>query len=215
MVYDEDRQLKVQPHRPAFGVVFRYHEQERSLEINAKGGKQRRGDLQKVFSRIILGADIPEQSDEPVVYELNGLLSPDHELVTDPADGIKSARLTLLKLRVLGRVQRTVTLQAGPGGGSELIYELLEDILAGRKIRKELLTVQQVGIQLTFLNDGGPRKRTLSFKVSHPNSCSLRNDKNHELAKEYLKRWRLDRSGHSDYSASEHRGDGQYLLWKA
>lgn len=214
LTYNDNRELKTEPYRPAFEVIFRYHEGERSLEINAKGGKKTRGELQKIFSRAILGVDIFVLSNEAATYVLDDLLDPEFELTTDPADGISSVRITELKLGLMGRIRRAITLQAGPGGGSESVYGLLADILAGGKIPKVLLTVIQVGIQFIFDAEGNQRKKTLSFRVSYPNSCSLRNDATHELAKEYLKRWQLDRSGHTDCGSPEHRPTGQHRLWK-
>jgi hypothetical protein len=80
-------------------------------------------------------------------------------------------------------------------------------------IPKDLLTVVQASIRVAFRPDKKGKSPTRTFTVSHPHSCSLKCSPRDEIAKECLKRWKLDVSGRDDYCAPKPGLDAQYRLW--
>ncbi len=75
LVYDYEHQLELQTQRPAFEVIFVYSTEERSLDIWVRGDRYVLSDLQRIFSNVILGVDLPSEDLGGVVYQLDGLLS--------------------------------------------------------------------------------------------------------------------------------------------
>ncbi len=49
------------------------------------------------------------------------------------------------------------------------------------------LHVTQALLQITFETDEGPK--VVPFRVTHPDSCNLRDEPEHLVIKEYLRRW--------------------------
>ena len=102
----------------------------------------------------------------------------------------------------MGNDQR-ITLEVPARHNSKEIYDLLEEVLAGLKISDDLIRIVNAGIQLVFPGTGKRREETLTFNVSHPNSCSLRCEPKHDIAKMLLKRWGLDVSEHSENNSAK------------
>ncbi|MEN6521141.1 MAG: hypothetical protein ABFD46_08335 [Armatimonadota bacterium] len=203
LVYDGDHQLDLQTNRPAFEIIFRYNEAERSLELRGVTGKHSVRDVQMIFSRAILKNDV-HLPEDAITYQLEALRNRDIEFRVEPGYGIESVRLTKLKVNVLGRQGISVTLEAGSRYGRDRIYDLLEDLLASGKIPVELLTVSMVGFQLTFYPENGRRKgKTMSFWVSSPHSTSLKSGEKYEIARMCLKRWGIDVSGTTEDGAPQ------------
>ncbi len=192
LVYDGDHQLDMQTNRPAFEIVFRYSEAERSLELRGVTGKHSIRDVQMIFSRAILKNDV-HLPEDAITYQLDALRSRDVEFPVEPGYGVERVRLTKLKVNVLGRQGISITLEAGSRYGRDYIYDVLDDLVAGGRIPVELLTVSMAGFQLTFYPENGRRKgKTLSFWVSSPHSTSLKSGEKHEIARMCLKRWGID-----------------------
>ena len=49
------------------------------------------------------------------------------------------------------------------------------------------MNTTQAMMQVTFETNDGPN--TVTFKITHPDSCSLRDEPEHLIIKEYLRRW--------------------------
>lgn len=203
LVYDGDHHLNMQTNRPAFEIIFRYSETERSLELRGVTGKNSVRDVQMIFARTILKNEV-YMLEDAVTYQLGVLRNRDVEFSVEPEYGIENVRLTKLKVNVLGRQGISVTLEAGSKYGKERIYDLLDELLASGKIPVELLSVSMVGFQLTFHPENGRRKgKTLSFWVSTPHSTSLKSGEKYEIARACLKKWGIDVSGTAEDSAPQ------------
>lgn len=211
LVYTEDHQLSKETQRPAFELIFDYSEQDNILRIYAKCDKATLTDLQKVFGRAILGVDLGDPPANGVIYELDALRERSFQFHLELEDGVETVKVKKLKLKVMGSDQR-ITLETTAKRDSKEIYNLLDKVLAGGELPRDLLTVASVGLQLVFISNRSKRSKTLSFNVSYPDSCSLKLDPKHELAKSLLKRWKLDVSGRADYTPPEPRLDAQYII---
>ena len=214
LIYDDEGELRLQTQRPAFEVIFVYSSQKRSLETFARGGRKTGNELQVLFGKAVLGVELSESQDGGVVYELNALFHRDFPFPTDPQDGIEEVRVRRLRLNVMGQHSRRITLEASARDHPRAIYDLLDDVVAGDRIPKDLLRVQGAGFRLLFRPDVHSRRRVLTFSVSSPDSCSLKHDLDprHEAARGCLKRWGIDVSDLSDDDPPRRGGNAQYVI---
>jgi len=210
--YDKRGELKVLPQRPAFDVIFIYYEDNRSLDIYVRGDKATVADLQRIFGRTILGVELDEVAAGEVVYQLNDLLDRDFPFATKAEDGVEAVTLRGLRLRIAGRENRRVTLEADPAVNRKAVWDLLDDVTKGLGVPREMILVTQATIQLTFRADDSGRPRSLAFSVSHPEACSLKDDPLHDVARDLLKRWGLDVSGLPETAPARRGRSAQYVF---
>ena len=213
LVYDDQHQLQLQTQRPAFEVIFVYNLSERSLDMWLRGDKYVLGDLQRIFGTVILGVDLNFEDRTGVVYDLQGLVSRNFPFPLEPSDGVEAVRVRRLRLRVAGSSNKRITLEANTSENPKAVYDLLDDVLASEMISADRLLVTSAELQLLFRPDAdGKRGRSLAFTVSHPNSCSLKYEPRHEVAKMLLKRWEIDVSGRTEDGITEPRRSVQRTL---
>ena len=84
--YNEGK-LERRAQRPVFQVVFVFDPQQRALDTFFRGPKKPRLELEAIFGRVILGAELTSAKDERV-YNLNAFKQRDVKFVYDPASGI-------------------------------------------------------------------------------------------------------------------------------
>lgn len=211
--YDDMHQLEVQVRRPAFEIVLVYDTEECSLDTWLRGQKDRLASVQRVFANVVLGIEIGLHDPAAVVYSLQGLLSRSFPFPLEPEDGVESVQVRRLRMRVVGSGSRRITLEACADRNPDAIYDLLDDVLAGERITRDLLQMVSGSLQIAFKPKGtDKRRRKLTFSVSEPNSCSLKYEERHLVAKDLLKRWGIDVSGPSDVTAADRRRRVQRTL---
>jgi len=200
--FDDKDQFDFLPQKPAFEIVLVHDPNERSLIVYIKGQKKVAAAVQRIWAEKILNEEIDITDDVEKVYEIQGLLDRGFAFPTDPEDGIWEVRVKKLRLDLDSGQKRgekrRIIVEADSGRSDKAIYDLLDDVLAGERIPKDRLKVTQAGIRITWKPEGGKRGKTLTFDVSPPNSCSLKCEPRHDLAKKYLKIWGLDVSGNSE-----------------
>jgi len=168
--------------------------------------------MQKIFGRVILGAKLGDPPDRGEVYKLDVLRQEAFEMPLDPTDGVEEVRVTKLKLRIIGKERRVITLEASGESDSKAVYKLLDDILAGGTIPRDLLVVQQVGLQFLFRSEDSGRPKRFSFTVSAPHSCTLKCDPRDDIAKDYLRKWGLDVSRRLEPGSNQSRQKAQLII---
>lgn len=189
--YKPDGSFERRPQKPAFEVVFIYNPQDGTLDLYAQGDKDLKRDLQEIFSRIVLKEEIGPEAKNANPYELNGLKKRSFPFPTDSADGITEVRVKSLRLAVLGG-RRRITLEGDARKNREDIYDLMDTALNEQRLPLSNVNVSHATIQMIFANNNG-RPKTVTFNVSYPDSCNLRDKPEHLKAKEYLKRWGIAR----------------------
>ena len=208
--YDERHELVPQPQRNVFDIIFQYSEVEGWLKLLAPADKQTRQDLQRLFGEEILRTKLPPQEAEPATYELDTLLNRDFPFAVEADDGVETVKVKRLRLRVVGMLKRSITLEADSLTDPKAVYDLLDDLLANSDLGTETLQLTGVGLQLTFRPNERGTRRTLTFDVGYPNSCSLHDgDPLHDVAAKLLRRWGIDvsaRGGSSPRRRSFQRG---------
>lgn len=193
--YDEVGQFRRRTQRPAFEVIFVYSFEENSLDLFVRGSWRIVRDLQEIWGRTILGCELGEPEKLGVVYQLNALKRRDFPFAFDLEDGIREVHVRKLRLRVMGKGNRRIVLEANVRDAPEGVYDLLDEVTSSDGISLELVDVTQVGFQFLFYAEGRRGTQTLNFDVTYPNSCSLKYDPKHEIAKKYLREWGIDVSG--------------------
>jgi hypothetical protein len=193
---DDEGAFDRRPERRAFELVMVYDRVHGTLEMYVRGGKKVYIPLQEIFCRVILGEEIGPENKNSHPYELNGLLSPDFQFPTDPADGIDAVRVRKMRLSVKGMPRRRITLEADPEAGVDDIYEMMDDYINQQRLPTSILNVSQVGMKFSFDPSHEDLPKSLSFDLSWPNSSNLKSKPEgvRELAEKYLRQWGLDRA---------------------
>lgn len=173
--------LQRRAQRPVFEVIFAYEPGAGALDTFFRGPKDTRLELEKIFSRVILSADLEEAKDERV-YDLNAFKNRGVRFVYDPASGIRGVSVKLLRLSLLGGGRRRVTLEADPREANNAIYDLMEEVFGSGANGASggpsiiLVNVTRVGIEVVFDRGGRRGRPTKTFYLTYPNGCTLRHD---------------------------------------
>lgn len=110
----------------------------------------------------------------PRQYDLNPLRQKGFAFVPDVGSGIET--VTVKKLRLSSRVKKgdRITLEADASGNPNAVYDLLEKI--GKAVPIHLYNVTQVEVAASVVVDADKPAKAVTFRISHPNSCSLKYD---------------------------------------
>lgn len=194
--YTYDGRFERRPQNPAFEVIYVYEPLDGTLDLYAQGNRKIKYDLQKLFGRTILHEEIGEESSKSTPYELNGLKRRDFAFPTDPVDRITEVRVKELRLSIVGSPKQNITFKVDPRGTKDEIYELIDRALYAKQLPMSMLNVGSAVIQMRFDNTGGNGRdtKTVTFMVSYPDSCNLKDNPEHMVAKRYLKRWGIERA---------------------
>jgi len=211
MVWNEKHELTSVTQRPAFEVIFVYHERDRWLDMHAKGASDTRRELQLIFGRAILGVDLSAVDAEGVAYDLNRFLDPGFQFTLQPEDGVESALLRSLRIRVMGNTGRRITLEATPSKDPEGVRKMLQVVLKAKGFSSDLAYADRASLQLRFRSGAAAEKR-LPIRLSHPKFCSLKHDEEDDKARELLRRWGIDVSVRDEDGSSKRRRNAQYVL---
>jgi len=167
----EGDELALQSRHPPFEIIFVWDAKDGRLDLYLSGDKKAVEPLQAIFAETILGCDeLPEDPADNRVYELLPLRRKDFVFTWEAASGIESVRVN--KLRLALNKDRKLTLEANPKNDPQAVYKLLEQLA----LQSHEYFVDQVGITANVrLNPTAPAK-TVTFKLTFPNSCSLKYD---------------------------------------
>ena len=191
IIYTDAGSLERQLQKAAFEVIFAYNEASGTLDLFVQGDKKIRREMESIFARLILKEELPEEEPEGNPFELNGLRSRDFDFPTDPEDGIQEVRVKSLRLSIVGPGFGRITFESDARTKRGDIYELMAKALNHQRLNSETVNVTQATIQVTFASSGRPK--TITFQISYPDSCNLKDKPEHLKIKEYLKRWGIAR----------------------
>jgi len=193
--YDDEGQFERRRQNPAFEVIYVYDLVDGTLDLYAQGGKDIKKDLQDLFARAILHEELGEENSDSQPYELNGLKKRDFAFPADPADRITEVRVKELRLSVVGNLRSRITFEVTPNGAVDEIYDFMEKSLHERRLPMAMVNVSSAVLQVRFDNTGGNGRatKTVTFRISHPDSCNLKDKPEHLVVKKYLKLWEIER----------------------
>lgn len=170
-----DGEFHPRPHNPAFEIVFVYEQAEGKLDLNFRGSRKAIEALQGMFAQAILKLDeLPPDPKDERVYDLSALVKPDFDFAHPVGSGIGTVVVKKLRLSSRVRAGDRITVESDATNNRQAIYELVDQIQ--KSLPLHLYNVTQVELAATvFVAEGKPPK-TVSFRITHPNSCSLKYD---------------------------------------
>jgi hypothetical protein len=163
------------PHNPAFEVVFVYSRREGSLDLNFRGSYKAVEPLQMMFADAILQlAGLPPDPDDERVYDLHLLRQRGFNFVFTAESGIQD--IAVKKMRLSSSVKKgdRITLEADTAADKHAVYDLMEKI--GRGMPLHLYHVTQVELAVSVVVDISKPAKTITVRITYPNSCSLKYD---------------------------------------
>jgi len=191
--YDDDGRMQRSIRKSVFEIIFLFYPEEGRLSINGGGGKDQVDMLCELFSDTVIKTPAEPDLKNDRVFDLSGLKNRDFGFPTDPADGIEYVRVKSLGFTVAGEVGRKITLEADPdnNGNGKAVYDHLEQSINKENVPPERLLVNQATIQMKFPGKG--RRGSVTFELRWPDSCTLKDSGTHRKAREYLKKWGIDK----------------------
>jgi len=191
--------------KPVFEVIFVHSNADHLLDIYVKGDKNTVAELQTLWARAVLGTeDLGTPPERGVEYELN-ILKTKREFRFSPADGIMEVRLSGLRLSLIGdKKNRRVTLEANTRKDPKVVYALMDQVFKAPgpetgneddkdpRLSLDVVNVTQAIINFVFAADTRGGKKTITARITHPNSCSLKYEPKEEIARRYLRDWEID-----------------------
>ena len=156
-------------------MVFVYSQADGTLELNCRGATKADDVLQGLFAQAILGLDaLPPDPKSKEVYDLGLLMKPSFAFTHGPDSGIGTVVVKRLRLTSRARHGDQLVLSADTDRDRLAVYALAEEI--GRALPLHLYDVTQVELAATVQIDPGKKPKTVTIRITHPNSCSLKQD---------------------------------------
>ncbi|MFZ2302418.1 MAG: hypothetical protein WAW10_11200 [Gallionella sp.] len=163
------------PHNPAFEVIFVYSQKGGTLDLHFRGSYKAIEPLQSMFATAILKLDeLPPDPKDARVYDLAPLLQKSFDFAPAVDSGIE--KVVVKKLRLSSRVKKgdRITLEADTAANPDAVYALLEQV--GKTLPMNLYNITQVELAATVVENAGKPAKTVTIRITHPNSCSLKYD---------------------------------------
>lgn len=192
--YDEHGRFQQRARRSAFELIFVYRPEEGMLEVRAHGKTKDVAQLEEIFCKAILGlVELPPE-DGRLPYDLTVLKSADFAFPMDPKDGIAAVEVQALRLELpfvkSKGTRRRITISANSLPDTpRAAHRLLHAAINKEHVRLGEVHVSQAKLRLTFAPADGQRPRTLTFDVTYPDRCTLKDAPYDQIAKKYLKEW--------------------------
>lgn len=170
-----DGEFGRRPHNPAFEVIYVYSKKEGSLDLNFRGSHKAIEPLQGMFATAILKLpELPPDPKDVRVYDLAPLSQKSFDFTFAVGSGIE--KVTVKKLRLSSRVKKgdRITLEADTTENPDAVYALLEQI--GKSLPLKMYNITQVELAASIVVDADKPAKLVTFRITHPNSCSLKYD---------------------------------------
>jgi hypothetical protein len=130
--------------------------------------------LQAMFATAILKLpELPPDPKDKRVYDLGPLSQKSFQFTPAVGSGIEKVRVK--KLRLSSRISSgdRLTVEADSTHNANAVYDLLDQI--GKSLPLDQYSVTQVELE-AYVANGDKLPKKVSFRISHPNSCSLKYD---------------------------------------
>ncbi len=163
------------PHNPAFEVIFVYSQTKGSLDLNFRGSYKAVEPLQAMFATAILKLPtLPPDPKDTRIYDLTPLGQRDFEFTYALGSGIEE--VAVKKLRLSSRVKKgdRLTLEADTTKNPHAVYDLLEKVCRSTSMKQYHVT--QVELVASVAGDADQSAKSVTIRITHPNSCSLKYD---------------------------------------
>jgi len=199
--YDDQGRFQRRSRQSAFEVIFVYRPEEGIVDLYARGDKTQKEALAEIFCVNILGlTGLPDESGrEP--FNLAVLKDSAFAFRTDPEDRVQSVDVRLIRLDLpfepeKGAGRRIMFEAKSTPGAPKAIYELIRDVIAPYRLAMNEIRIGRAKICFTFRPIDNDRPKTLTFEVSYPDRCTLKDDAHDQIARKYLRRWGIASHDH-------------------
>ncbi len=163
------------PHNPAFEVVFVYSQSEGSLDLNYRGPRKAIEPLQAMFATEILKLpELPPDPKDERVYDLGQLSQADFSFTYAPESGIQNIGIKKLQLTSRVKMGDRLTLEADANNNPKGVYNLMAKI--GDSLDLSVYDITQVEVTASIIEDANKPAKRVTFRITHPNTCSLKYD---------------------------------------
>jgi hypothetical protein len=188
---DQDRFIR-HIRRTATEIIFVYRREDGILEMIAGGDQKRREKIAEAFCKVILGLKaLPDPRANPP-FQLDVLKRGDFAFKTAPADNIETVEIRLLRFDLPGKGYRRLVLSGRPTPEMpNVLRSMVEDAIDKSKVPLSELHVSQARLSFKFRGKGGKRGKALTFEVTYPDRCNLKDHGLDAVAKKYLAEWKI------------------------
>jgi len=188
--YDDKDRFSRQTRRTATEIIFVYRREDGVLEMVGKGDKKQKDRIAEAFCKTMLGLKaLPDPRANPP-YDLSVLKRRNFSFKTDPADNVESVEVRLLRFDLPGKGYRRLVLSARPTPEvPDVLHALVEEAIDKTKFPLSELHVSQAKLSMRFRAQDGRRGKTLTFEVTYPDRCNLKDNGYDAVAKRYLAKW--------------------------
>ena len=167
--------LALQSRHPPFEIVFVWDGDDGRLDLHLSGDRRAVEPLQTIFAEHILKCEeLPADPTDNRVYDLWPMRRKDFAFTWDPASGIERVAVNKLRLALTGRKNEKLTLEVDAKHNQHAIHDLLDKLAP--VLPASAFFITQVGMTASVKVSPTAPAKTVSFQVSHPNSCSLKYD---------------------------------------
>jgi hypothetical protein len=179
--------------RPANENAISYSPERCTLEVVAKGGRAVRKAIAHAYARHVLG--IQDQLQPIVVrsFALDHLKQP-MPFPTDPVDGIKSVKVTLLRLRNMAVGYGRVTIEIDHAERPDIHAISAGWFGESNPLARPEWQVVMANLRIVFLAEkAGRRDKAITVKLRAPNGSNLKEQLRHHqiISEKYLAQWGL------------------------
>jgi hypothetical protein len=177
--------------RPVVEVSVTYEPATGVIEVVSPDRKKRDA-LARLFADTVLGRSVEGERIQLREFDLRHLLEP-FDFAFDPADGIESVALVLLRVQRPDSGGRRTTLEVPRRAAGSTWDHARKEMRHGDLAAADYIATQ-VKLSIRFLPGGGSRRgKTLDVTITVPNGCDLkeRTERERLIGGKYLKRWGL------------------------
>lgn len=188
--YDDKNRFSRQTRRTATEIIFVYRREEGVLEMVGKGDRKQKEKIAEAFCKKMLGLKtLPDPRTNPP-YDLAVLKRRNFSFKTDPADNVESVEVRLLRFDLPGKGYRRLVLSARPTPEvPDVLQALVEEAIDKSKFPLSELHVSQAKLSMRFRGKEGRRGKILTFEVTYPDRCNLKDHGYDAIARKYLTKW--------------------------
>ena len=169
--------------------MFAYNAADGTLDLHAKVQGKLKCELEALFARTVLKKELGRWV-PGAAYELNGLKDRSLILAPDPEDQLTvQVRATRLSSK---NGKGRVTLE--PADDDDSHHDTIDRWLNQQRMPLKDVNVTQVTFRFEFLELGDRKSGPVTFNVTYPNTCNLKDSSPERVAviEKYLRRWKID-----------------------
>ena len=198
--------LAPHPLRPAFEVIFVYHEIEGTLDVYFEGQKKTVERLWQVFAETVLEIKELPKVEKPI-FAIDRLKAEDLAFIRASDSEIIDVRIKGLKFAILGHPATTVALETSVTRDAKAIHEMVKRTFATKAPEPGRFSLSQTKvisarIQATIDQRDGKKPKTRTFNMTE-GTCNLKYDRIDRLLRQMMAESGIDHSRATKDASSE------------